>query len=130
MQLILAALDIKDVQLVDNHAFFDYMKTQPNTITLPEGRPVQGRPFDPQVKAAFERAHGATEFETVSALQSALTSMFWHRAHELETAAILDVLPPPDLSSCSAETQEAGWDLYSLNTRFVGLDLENYGPFY
>ena len=71
---------------------------------MPEREPIEGRPFSSWVAEKFESAHGATELESVSDLQSALSSMFYFRAPELEVMAMFGGMFTPDLSSCSAET--------------------------
>ena len=69
---------------------------------------------------------------TVANVRSAMTSMFWFRVSaNLEFAAIADIMPLPDLQSCSDETKLKGNKLGSAyyTGSGAGLDLMNEEQF-
>ena len=58
--------------------------------------------------------------------------MFWHRVdHQLEFAAIMDMMQMPNLSTCSEETQALGWQIESAIYTGIGysMDLMNMESF-
>ena len=70
----------------------------------------------------FSSAEGATPFETIEALESALDAVFNYRAFGgsfLENPAILDLPQFPSVEGCSDETQEVGFDIIGKMTDII-----------
>ena len=75
---------IKDVQLVDNQEFLDYMRTQVNDITFMYGRLDEGEGPDAgdlpeDLEELLLSEEGASSLDTVESLQEALKGLFYYR---------------------------------------------------
>jgi len=57
------------------------------------------------VNQKFYSEDGAAPIKTLKKLEEALVALFWHRVDwNLEVAALADIMPFPDISSCSKVT--------------------------
>ena len=102
-----------NIKLVDNKDFIRWAASTPNSELGFETA------FDPDMlklnefeKSRFYTADGARYITTIAQLEDALLAMFWHRVDWwLEIMAVMDLLPYPDISSCSEATQTIGWSI-------------------
>ena len=101
-------MDSNDVRLVNNLDFLEWASVTPNPVTfrnVEDKRTLRREELPDDVKNAFLTDYGAQPFDNVEDLKKALKVLFYYRWRRgLEVIAVYDLLPSPDLSSCSSET--------------------------
>ena len=130
---ILSIIEENNATLIDNKEFIEWAMTHENPqIPREPWMGEQSEVLDDWAKSYWYRDYGAAPMVTVSNVRYAMTSMFWFRVSaNLEFAAIADMMPLPNIESCSEETKTVG---YSIGSAWYqgsgnGLDLMNEEQF-
>ena len=130
---ILRIVEENNVTLVNNDEFIEWAMSHENPdIPREDWMGELPESLDGWAQSHWYTDYGAAPLVTVKNIKEAMTSMFWFRTSvNLELAALADVMPLPDIESCSKSTKAIGYKIGSAwyEGSGAGLDLMNEEQF-